>query len=688
MLEENSFGALLEYFRKRSKLILARQGIGWTQKGVAEALEVSERTYKSWERGERVPDQHYLKKIAALFRLGTEDEDRLYREASQAPPRTHNLPFPRNPLFTGRNAQLKQLGQLVKENYSVALTGLAGIGKTQIALEYAHRCYIEKVYQAVFWVSAADERSLQTGYAALAEKLDLPERDEQELAKIVKAVKEWLERHTHWLLIMDNADNLSLARSFFPKAPETHQGHILLTTRWQMVGNIARKINIDRMEPEEGRDFLLRRSAALQDATIDTRHAASQIVELLDGHPLALDQAGAFIEDGSSFADYINLYHEKRCELLDERGSLDEESKGKYSEYPDTVFVTFGLCFDKARERHPITTDILRFCAFCHPDIIPYELLQHDETFKRDATEFKQGRTALLRYSLLKRNALDYTLPWDRLENTLSMHRLVQDVIIDAMSADLQKQWRERVVRALNAAFPEKDSDFYYGNLITRCRRLLPHVLLCAAWTDDELAQTVEVAKLLYKAASYLQDRYQHSDAEPLLARVLSIYEQHIGVGHSITASELSGLAALYRKQGKREQAEALYRQGLAIREKNFGIEHLETALSLYNLAVLYFEQSKDDQAVSLFLQVLKICGQRPVAKYSYIIDGTVHALAALLSWQGKHEQSETYYQILDQQEQQLEDQQYGMEATPVKVVRTLPDDRDELCYHLAWDMG
>ena len=69
----------------------------------------------------------------------------------------------------------------------------------------------------VLWVIAADEASLQSGYAKLAEKLDLPERDEQKLDRIVLAVKEWLERHTNWLLIMDNADNLQLARSFFQR---------------------------------------------------------------------------------------------------------------------------------------------------------------------------------------------------------------------------------------------------------------------------------------------------------------------------------------------------------------------------------------------------------------------------------------------------------------------------------------
>jgi hypothetical protein len=364
--------------------------------------------------------------LAAAFKLNQEVEAELYLAAAQAAPKMHTLPFDRNPLFTGREAQLEQLGQLLKENYSVALTGLAGIGKTQIALEYAHGCYIEKAYQAVFWVSAADEESLLAGYAKLAEKLDLPEKDEQELYKIVQAVKEWLERHTNWLLVMDNADNLPLARSFFPEVSEDHHGHILLTTRTQIIGNVAGEIiEVDKMEPAEGLRFLLWRSLPrsrrlqikdpLDTVTADTRHAASQIVELLDGHPLALDQAGAYIEDGSSFADYINRYHEKRNELLDERGSLDEENKGKYSEYPDTVVVTFDLCFARARARHPLATDILRFCAFLYPDAIPHELFQHDESFKRDATAFRKSITALLRYSLIRNNTH---------EQTFSMHLL------------------------------------------------------------------------------------------------------------------------------------------------------------------------------------------------------------------------------------------------------------------------
>jgi hypothetical protein len=182
---------------------------------------------------------------------------------------------------------------------------------------------------------------------------------------------------------MDNADDLQLARSFFPEA---HRGHILLTTRSQIVGNTVRKIEVVEMEPMEGLLFLLRRSGMLQDdATVDmvaveVRESASDLVELLGGHPLALDQAGAYIEDTEvTFTDYINLYRIQRRILLNRRGAIESELEGEYSEHPEAVATTFALCFTKARERHHLATDLLCFCAFLQPDAMPYELFQHDE---------------------------------------------------------------------------------------------------------------------------------------------------------------------------------------------------------------------------------------------------------------------------------------------------------------------
>ena len=132
--------------------------------------------------------------------------------------------------------------------------------------------------------------------------MKLPEEKEREIDRIVQAVKTWLEEHSRWLLILDNADNLELARSYLPTKP---RGHILLTTRSQIVGHIAALIQVESLSPEDGLLFLLRRCGVLKSGSepesiaSDLRREAEALVEMLSGHPLALDQAGAYIEETS-----------------------------------------------------------------------------------------------------------------------------------------------------------------------------------------------------------------------------------------------------------------------------------------------------------------------------------------------------------------------------------------------------
>ncbi len=588
MSEENSFGYILKSFLVRKG---TRRGTQWTQEKLGARLDppVTRVTINRWLNNVCLPTPEHLEQLITFLELSDEDVIALYGAAKLGPPKRRNL-SPRNRLFTGRDKYLEQLANHFKTDTTVALSGLAGLGKTQLALEYAYR-HSPSAYRAVLLVHA-DKATLPASYADLAEVLRLPEQNEREFDKRIQAVNRWLEDHTNWLLIMDNADDLSLARSFFPKADH---GHILLTTRSQIVGGIARRIVIERMEPEEGLLFLLRRSDMLDvKAPLDSiaaviRDTALEAVKLLDGHPLALDQAGAFIEDGGSFTGYIDLYHEQLRKLLDKRGSL----QGADCDYPDTVVVTFRLCFDNARARHPLADDILHFCAFLHPDAIPDELFQHDDHFMHDKKAFKDGIEALLRYSLLTRNVQ---------VNTFSMHRLVQAVLIDAMLTDLRRQWRERVVRALNAAFPKLNIKG-----LSQCERLLSHILVCATWSEGMLTLTGRVAELFKKAGNYLTLRGRYSSAETLLVRNLSINTQLFGVEHLNTASALINLTLHYLECDKYEQAELCLVRALCIQEKQLGTEHPDTASSLHLLAILYRKQGKYDQAELLYQRTFRI---------------------------------------------------------------------------------
>ena len=143
-----------------------------------------------------------------------------------------NVPYRRNPYFTGREDILKRLAAALRTGNTAALTqpqaisGLGGIGKTQTAVEYAYRYATD--YQAVLWVNAATRDTLIASYLDLARMLTLPEKDEQDQTITVQAVKQWLEHHDGWLLLVDNADDLALTEEFFPTGGT---GHILLTTR-------------------------------------------------------------------------------------------------------------------------------------------------------------------------------------------------------------------------------------------------------------------------------------------------------------------------------------------------------------------------------------------------------------------------------------------------------------------------
>jgi hypothetical protein len=128
------------------------------------------------------------------------------------------------------------------------------LGKTQIAVEFAYRYRHD--YQFVLWTLSDTRESLVSGYIALAELLKLP-KDVQDQEITIGAVKTWLQTHDSWLLILDNADDLAVVREF---VPPDFRGHLLLTTRAQSMGRLAKRIEIETMDQDVGSLFLLRRA--------------------------------------------------------------------------------------------------------------------------------------------------------------------------------------------------------------------------------------------------------------------------------------------------------------------------------------------------------------------------------------------------------------------------------------------
>ena len=153
------------------------------------------------------------------------------------------LSLGRNPFFLGREEVLARLrrqfqaGQAKAFSQPQAICGLGGVGKTQVALEYAYRHAQD--YQAIFWTRADSRDTLVAGFLEIASVLGLPERHEPDQHVAIAAVKGWLSQNTGWLLILDNADDLALLPEFLPSSLS---GHLLLTTRAQALGGLADRI--------------------------------------------------------------------------------------------------------------------------------------------------------------------------------------------------------------------------------------------------------------------------------------------------------------------------------------------------------------------------------------------------------------------------------------------------------------
>ena len=512
-----------------------------------------------------------------------------------------NLP-PRNPFFTGRDEYLKALEHALARGGTAALTqpqaisGLGGIGKTQTAIEYAYRHRDQ--YRAVLWSRADTRDAVVSGYAAIASLLDLPEKDERDTKVTAEAVRRWLERQTGWLLILDNVEDLACVAQPFLPADAT--GHVLITTRLQATGAIAQSVELEKMEPEEGALFLLRRAkliapdAPLEAAFETDRKPAREITEQVAGLPLALDQAAAYIEETPSTpAKYLKLYRTEGAALRDRRGKLATDHA--------SVTITFSLAFARVAEANPAAADLVRACAFLAPDAIPEEIFTQGgkelgkplaqaagKPLSWDAAVAEAGRFRLIHRNVAK--------------DTLNIHRLVQEVLKDGMDAPTRRVWAERVVQALNKVFPLVEFQSW-----PQCERLIPHAIAAGRLVEDFGLDSIAAARLLNQSGYYLHGRARYAEAEPLYRRALAIREKAQGPDHPDTATTLNNLAGIYDEQGRYVEAESLYQRAIAICEKGLGPDHANTAASLNNLALLYHHQGRYAEAEPLYQRALAI---------------------------------------------------------------------------------
>ena len=364
-------------------------------------------------------------------------------EVSTRIPQIWNVPN-RNADFTGRGIILDRLhDELTGDGTAVVLAravyGLGGVGKTQVALEYAHRFKAD--YHLIWWINAEQPLEITLALAELAGRLGLQISDNA--AETAGSALEQLRRDVtgRWLLIFDNAEDPEDLAPFLPAG----SGHILITSRNQAWTRHAEPVELDVFSRQESLSHLTQHVPDLD--VSDAARVSAAVGDL----PLAIEQAAAWLaETGMPAAQYAEWLESQTTSALGLNKPLD---------YAKPVVAAWNLSIDRLRQRSPASVRLLQILAFCSPDPISATLLYSDAMLEcllpYDGTLSQPlmiGRVIreVSRFALVK---------VDQSSNSVQIHRLVQAVIRSQMSEEEQTAARHEVHKILARARPPPGRD-------------------------------------------------------------------------------------------------------------------------------------------------------------------------------------------------------------------------------------
>jgi tetratricopeptide (TPR) repeat protein len=529
-------------------------------------------------------------------------------EPAPLPPGSR-LPISANPLFTGRAGEFRALAQSLQGGRSIAITtGIGGVGKTQLAAEFAHR-YGGYFPGGVFWVSMAEPASIEAEIAACAESAGWAHASLPLEGKVAAARKAWTDAAAR-LLIFDNCEDAALITKW---RPARGGARLLVTSRQQdwepALGVISLPLGA---LPRDQSIALLRK---FQPGLAEDDPIPNQIAHELGDLPLALHMAGSFLHTyrgAVTPAAYLDQ--------LKSPGLLNHPSmQGRGTQHPPTGHVmhvakTFALSLDRLdpeNETDALALALLTRAAYFAPgEPIPRDLLKATAPPPPEPAAGGTGEGVdklTVEDALLRLTALG--LLEDETGGALKMHRLIAAFVLDHDAAgagvkpattDAQTAVEEAVLEAAirlnNAGFPAP---------LLAWQAHLRHV------TDRAIERQNELAAGLCNTMGYhLQMIAAYAAARPYYEQALAITRQALGEHHPDTARSLNNLGALLQAMGDLPAARPYYEQALAIRKQALGEHHPDTAASLNNLGYLLQAMGDLPAARPYFEQALAITRQ------------------------------------------------------------------------------
>ena len=516
----------------------------------------------------------------------------------------------RNKNFTGRDDLLAQLRASITTDVTAvlphALHGIGGVGKTQVAIEYAYRYRTE--YDLVWWISADQTVLVPSSLASLAPRLGLPEATATGIQEAAGAVIDALRRgdpYERWLVIFDNADQPEDINDFLPRG----SGHVLITSRNHRWQGVVDTVEVNVFSRTESVEFLNKRVPKSIGGT-DANRLAQELGDL----PLALEQAGALqAETGMPVDEYLRLLREQTSDLL---------AESKPSEYPVPMTAAWKLSVSKLNDKQPAALELLHCWAFFGPEPIPRDVFR--QGVKSDLPQLSGilGNPILLTRAIreLGRFALAKI---DTVSRTVQVHRLIQALLRDELTHAEQDRFRHEVHLLLAGAAPADPNDEAnwqrYAELVShimpsrvaRCqdpdvRRFALNVVrylyqsgdrqsartfvdtFLAQWEADSGPDDRDVIAARLHLGNILRELGEFQESYTLTGATLEQARLKLGPEDDVTLSLTNGFGADLRARGDFAVAREHDEQSLRLHEEVFGPEHWRTLRVMNSLALDY----------------------------------------------------------------------------------------------------
>jgi tetratricopeptide (TPR) repeat protein len=476
---------------------------------------------------------------------------------------------------------------------------------------------------------------------AVPDLLDIKGSDAMLPEQAYHAVLKELHSQDKWLLVFDNVDTHDICNAVKATLPQLRGGKVIITSRLANWTGDIKPLELKKLSLQASIDYLLQKTKDKHPPDDNDTEKVKALAEVLDGLPVALEQAAAYIIYQSiTFEEYLKDFHDVKLEVLG-----FEAKKYVLADYPEPVLRTWALTEQKLTDH---AKAVLTVSAFLSADNIPESLLLNQSNIvlaisrvleQISQEEFESALNApgdpravrdaiaqLNSYSMITRNTSD---------QTFSIHRLVQEVARARLSDSHKELFAKLILKMIHNDSP--DLQTIIKTNYSWHKAMDSHISAITAFTkrlwSDIPAIPKALARPLATQINNLAEFYRHQarfhEAEPLMERALAIDEAALGKDHPDVARDLNNLGQLYQDTNRLKEAEPMMQRAVEIFEKSLGENHPDVAAALSNLAQLYQATNRLKEAEPLIRRVVEILenpGGQPLPNYA----GALNNLAGL----------------------------------------------------------